>query len=67
MIGKTIPQREKINGRFIKLHSKPLPEKVASGEVNIQYVCSEKQVADGLTKPLSKEKFRAFREAVWLE
>jgi Reverse transcriptase (RNA-dependent DNA polymerase)/gag-polypeptide of LTR copia-type len=42
-------------------------EKVASGEVDLQYVPTEEQLADGLTKPLSKEKFFKFRALLGLE
>jgi hypothetical protein len=41
-------------------------ERVESGEVAIEYVPTEKQVADGLTKPLSRDKFTKFREALGL-
>jgi hypothetical protein len=42
-------------------------EKVQSGEVELQYVPTEKQVADGLTKALLKMLFQAFYKALGLE
>jgi hypothetical protein len=42
-------------------------EKVQSGEVELQYVPTEKQVADGLTKALPKVPFQAFYKALGLE
>ena len=32
------------------------------GEVNLQYVAMDEQIADVLTKPLAKVKFEYFRE-----
>jgi hypothetical protein len=42
-------------------------EKVTSGEIDICYVPTHEQVADGLTKALSKASFTKFRTAVGLE
>jgi hypothetical protein len=42
-------------------------EKVAEGKVDLKYVPTTEQVADGLTKPLCKDKFIAFRQAVGVE
>ena len=35
---------------------------VAKGVVNVQYIATDEQVADVLTKPLSKVKFEYFRD-----
>ena len=42
-------------------------EKVADGSVTLNYVPTSEQIADGLTKPLTKEKFLIFRKALGLE
>ena len=42
-------------------------EKVTTGEIELQYVPTAEQVADGLTKPLSRDKFESFRRALGLE
>jgi hypothetical protein len=39
----------------------------ADGKVDLQYVPTEDQVADGLTKALPKDKFIKFRDAIGLE
>lgn len=36
-------------------------EKQETGEIDIQYVSTNRQLADTLTKPLSREKFQGFR------
>ena len=42
-------------------------EKIEDKTVEFRYVPTEDQVADGLTKALSKDKFIAFRNALGLE
>ena len=42
-------------------------EKIEDGTVELRYIPTDQQIADGLTKPLSKDKFLAFRNAVGLE
>jgi hypothetical protein len=42
-------------------------EKVASGEVEVQFVPTKDQIADGLTKALPKDSFYAFRRALGIE
>jgi hypothetical protein len=39
-------------------------EKIAGGEVKLEYVHTSRQIADGLTKPLPKDAFYAFRKAL---
>jgi hypothetical protein len=41
-------------------------ERVATGEVEWKHVPTAQQVADGLTKPLERRKFEAFRQALGL-
>ncbi len=42
-------------------------EQQTAGTVDLQYIPTEKQVADGLTKALPKDQFIAFRNEVGLE
>jgi hypothetical protein len=42
-------------------------EKVAEGRVDIKYIHTSKQVADGLTKALPRDPFQRFRKAVGVE
>jgi hypothetical protein len=42
-------------------------ECVTNGRVDLRYVPTTEQVADGLTKPLCRDKFTAFRKAVGVE
>ena len=42
-------------------------EQVAQGNVELEYIATDKQVADGLTKALCKDKFITFRNAIGLE
>ncbi len=42
-------------------------EKIEGGSIELRYIPTNQQIADGLTKPLSKDKFRAFRNAISLE
>jgi hypothetical protein len=42
-------------------------EKVAEGRIQLKYVPTTQQVADGLTKPLCRDKFQVFRTAVGVE
>lgn len=42
-------------------------EKVSDGAIQLEYVNTESQVADGLTKALDKRRFETFRNAIGLE
>lgn len=42
-------------------------EKIEDGSVQLRYIPTDQQIADGLTKPLPKNKFLAFRNALGLE
>ena len=44
-----------------------LREVIRDGQVELEYVPTHEQVADGLTKPLPNEPFKAFRKALGLE
>ena len=39
-------------------------EKIADRSVDIRYINTRDQIADGLTKPLPKDRFQAFRKAL---
>jgi hypothetical protein len=41
-------------------------ERQAKGDIDLQYIPTKKQVADGLTKALLKDKFVAFRNILGL-
>jgi hypothetical protein len=42
-------------------------EKIESGDIHLEYIPTEQQVADGLTKPLARDHFEAFRKALGVE
>ena len=42
-------------------------EKVVDSSVDLRYIPTEKQVADGLTKALPRDRFEAFRKLLGLE
>lgn len=42
-------------------------EKIEDGSVQLRYIPTDQQIADGLTKPLPKNKFLSFRNALGLE
>jgi hypothetical protein len=42
-------------------------EKVAEGDIELEYIITEDQMADGFTKILPKNKFYIFRKALGLE
>ena len=42
-------------------------EKVANGEITVNYISTKEQVADGLTKALSNDDFKRFRAIVSVE
>jgi Reverse transcriptase (RNA-dependent DNA polymerase)/gag-polypeptide of LTR copia-type len=39
-------------------------EVIEAGDVEMKYISTQSQVADGLTKPLSRDRFEAFRESI---
>ena len=39
-------------------------EKYESGEMSVEYVSTDQQIADLFTKPLSKDKFEQFRDKI---
>ena len=42
-------------------------EKIEDGSIEFKFIQTEQQIADGLTKALTKEKFLIFRRALGLE
>lgn len=42
-------------------------EKISNGDIELKFVPTEQQIADGLTKALPKDRFEAFRRALGLE
>ena len=50
--------------KHIEIQHHWIREKVAGGEIELEYIHTSRQIADGLTKPLPKDTFCKFREAV---
>jgi hypothetical protein len=50
--------------KHIEIQYHYIPDMVQSGVVKLQYVGTDEQVADVLTKPLSRVKFEYFRDKV---
>ena len=53
--------------KYIKIQQHWLREVIRDKQVELEYVPTHEQVADGLTKPLPYEPFKAFRKALGLE
>ena len=53
--------------KHIDIREKWVREAVAAGQVELQYIPTDSQLADGLTKPLPKDKFNFFRSAIGVE
>lgn len=56
-----------IRTKYIDIQHHFVGDKVSEGAVELQYIETESQVADGLTKPSDKIKFQRFRKAIGLE
>lgn len=53
--------------KHIEIQHHWIREKVATGEIEMEYVHTSKMVADGMTKPLPRDSFYEFRAALGLE
>jgi hypothetical protein len=53
--------------KHIEIQHNFVREKVNDGAIQLEYVNTESQVADGLTKALNKGRFETFRRAIGLE
>lgn len=53
--------------KHISIQNHWIRERIDGKEVALEYIPTEQQIADGLTKPLAKDRFLAFRTALGLE
>jgi hypothetical protein len=53
--------------KHVEIQHNFVREKVSDGAIQLEYVNTERQVADGLTKALDKGRFERFRKAIGLE
>jgi transposase InsO family protein len=53
--------------KHIDIREKWVREAVAVKQVKLEYISTELQLADGLTKPLARDKFEYFRNAIGVE
>ena len=53
--------------KHVEIQHNFVREKVSDGVIQLEYVNTESQVADGLTKALDKGRFETFRKAIGLE
>jgi hypothetical protein len=53
--------------KHVEIQHNFVREKVSDGAIQLEYVNTESQVADGLTKALDKGRFERFRKAIGLE
>jgi hypothetical protein len=65
----TLAKNDQFHGRvkYIDIQHHFVREKLAEGRINLRYVPTSEQVADGLTKALCRDKFVVFRKAVGVE
>ena len=52
--------------KHIEVHYHYVKERLSAGEINLDYVPTQDNLADLFTKALSREKFEAFRKALGL-
>jgi hypothetical protein len=64
-IAKTL--RHHSRSRHIETHYHWIRERVKEGKIRLSHVASVNNIADGLTKPLAKPTFEAFRDALALQ
>jgi hypothetical protein len=53
--------------KHIDIREKWIREAVAAKQVTLEYISTDLQLADGLTKPLSRDKFEFFRASIGVE
>lgn len=53
--------------KHISIQDHWIRERIDGKETALEYIPTEQQIADGLTKPLSKDRFLSFRAALGLE
>ncbi len=53
--------------KHIDIQTHFIREKVAEGSIDLAYVPTDQMIADGLTKPLARDKFVQFRAALGIE
>ena len=53
--------------KHVEIQHNFVREKVNNGTIQLEYINTESQVADGLTKALDKGRFQTFRNAIGLE
>jgi hypothetical protein len=53
--------------KHIDIQEKWVREAVATKEVELQYISTDLQLSDGLTKPLPRDKFEFFRASIGVE
>jgi hypothetical protein len=65
----TLAKNDQFHGRVkhIDIQHHFVREKLAEGRIDLRYVPTSEQVADGLTKALCRDKFVVFRKAVGVE
>jgi hypothetical protein len=65
----TLAKNNQFHGRVkhIDIQHHFVREKLAEGRIDLQYVPTSEQVADGLTKALCRDKFVVFRKAIGVE
>jgi hypothetical protein len=64
-----LAKNDQFHGRVkhIDIRHHFIREQIANGRIDLRYIPTSEQVADGLTKALCRDKFTAFRKAVGVE
>jgi histone deacetylase 1/2 len=59
--------RKRGNSKHIDVRHHFIREQIKNGKIKLEYLPTDKMIGDAMTKPLSKNKFRQFRQALGVQ